>query len=89
MAVQSYINANDFTLKSCVETVTAVSNLSRRLQNRTSEVHRLNAQLSLLQHKYKDTRENINNLKKQNKELKRQATSVAQFGVPSYFAFDG
>ncbi|KAL7239964.1 hypothetical protein ACSBR2_005765 [Camellia fascicularis] len=29
MAAQSYIEANSYTLRSCVETVTAVSNLSR------------------------------------------------------------
>ncbi|KAL7263272.1 hypothetical protein ACSBR1_001444 [Camellia fascicularis] len=37
MEAQSNIDANHYTLKSCVETVTAVSNLSRQLQNRTSE----------------------------------------------------
>ncbi|CAL5336205.1 unnamed protein product [Camellia sinensis] len=86
---QSDIEANYYTLKSCMEIVTVVSDLSHRLQNRTSEVHRLNAQLSLLQRMYKDARAEISALKAKNKELKRQATSMAQFGVPSYSAFDG
>ncbi|KAL7249907.1 hypothetical protein ACSBR1_011983 [Camellia fascicularis] len=72
-----------------METVAAVSNLSHRLQNRTSEVHQLNAQLSLLQRIYKDARAEISALKAENKELKRQATSMVRFGVPSYSAFDG
>ena len=89
MAAQSDIEANSYTLRSCVETVTAVSNLSRRLQNRTCEVHQLHAQLSLLQRMYKDARVETSALKKQNKELKRQATSVARFGVSSHNQFDG
>ncbi|KAL7161707.1 hypothetical protein ACSBR2_042225 [Camellia fascicularis] len=39
MAAHSNIDANHFTLKSCVEMVATVSNLSHWLQNRTSEVH--------------------------------------------------
>ncbi|KAL7249908.1 hypothetical protein ACSBR1_011984 [Camellia fascicularis] len=89
MAAQSDIEANHYTVKSCMEIVTAVSNLSHRLQNRTSEVHRLNTQLSLLQRMYKDARAEISALKAKNKELKRQATSMARFGVSSYSAFDG
>ena len=69
MVAQSDIEANSYTLRSCAETVTAVSNLSRRLQNRTCEVHQLNAQLSLLQRMYKDSRVDISALKKLNKEL--------------------
>ncbi|THG08424.1 hypothetical protein TEA_015082 [Camellia sinensis var. sinensis] len=38
MAAQSDIEANHFTLRSCTETVAAVTNLSLRLQARTSEV---------------------------------------------------
>ncbi|KAF5933737.1 hypothetical protein HYC85_029908 [Camellia sinensis] len=89
MVAQSDIETNSYTLRSCVETVTVVSNLSRRLQNRTCKVHQLNAQLSLLQRMYKDARVKISALKKQNKELKRQATSVARFGVSSHNQFDG
>ncbi|KAL7184220.1 hypothetical protein ACSBR2_026383 [Camellia fascicularis] len=37
LATQSNVDANHFTVKSCVETVTTVSNLSHRLQNKTSE----------------------------------------------------
>ncbi|KAL7168230.1 hypothetical protein ACSBR2_038628 [Camellia fascicularis] len=70
MASQSDIDANNFTLKSYVEMVTAIYNLSYQLQNETSEVHRLNAQLSLLQSMYKDARAEISALKKHNKELK-------------------
>ncbi|CAL5371962.1 unnamed protein product [Camellia sinensis] len=81
MAAQSDIEANSYTLRSCVETVTAVSNLSRRLQNRTCEVHRLNAQLSLLQHMYKDSRGEVSGLKKQIKELKRQVTVTTRHGT--------
>ncbi|CAL5334188.1 unnamed protein product [Camellia sinensis] len=88
MAAQSDIEANSYTLRSCVETVTAVSNLSRRLQNRTCEVHQLHAQLSLLQRMYKDARVEISALKKQNKELKRLTTSVTRFGVSSHNQFD-
>lgn len=43
MAAQSDVEANHFTLRSCMETVTAVTKLSHRLQNRTGEVHQLNA----------------------------------------------
>ncbi|GMP77444.1 hypothetical protein CsSME_00033718 [Camellia sinensis var. sinensis] len=50
MAAQSDIEANHFTLRS----VAAVTNLSLRLQARTSEVQQLNAQLALLQRMYKD-----------------------------------
>ncbi|KAF5934239.1 hypothetical protein HYC85_030410 [Camellia sinensis] len=39
MAVQTDIEANQYTLKSCVETMTAVTNLSHRLQSRTNEVY--------------------------------------------------
>ncbi|KAL7246467.1 hypothetical protein ACSBR2_001544 [Camellia fascicularis] len=84
MAMQSDIDANHFTLKSCAETVAAVSNLPHQLQNRTSEVHQLNTQLFLLQRMYKDGRVEISALKKQNKELKSHVTSAAQFGVLSY-----
>ncbi|KAL7254796.1 hypothetical protein ACSBR1_009027 [Camellia fascicularis] len=54
MVVQSDIDANHYTLRSYVETVTVVSNLSHRLQNMTSDVQRLNTQLSLLQRMFKD-----------------------------------
>ncbi|KAL7188440.1 hypothetical protein ACSBR1_038318 [Camellia fascicularis] len=89
MAAQSDIEANHFTLRSCTETVATVTNLSLRLQARMSEVHQVNAQLTLLQHMYKDAQAEICALKDENKELKRQATSMARFGAPSYFAFDG
>ena len=101
MAAQTDIEANHYTLKSCMETVAAVTNLSHRLQNKSREVHRGNAQLTLLQHMYRDARAEICALKaenkelkrkatsKENKELKRQATCMAQFTAPSYFAFDG
>ncbi|GMP59738.1 hypothetical protein CsSME_00022894 [Camellia sinensis var. sinensis] len=59
MAVQTDIEANQYTLKSCVETMTAVTNLSHRLQSRTNEVQQLNAQLALLQRMYKDARAEI------------------------------
>lgn len=64
MAAQSDIEANLYTLRSCVETVIVVSNLSRWLQNRMCEVHQLNAQLSLLQRMYKDAQVEISALKK-------------------------
>ena len=101
MAAQTDIDANHLTLKSCMETVAAVTNLSHRLQNRTSELHRVNAQLNLLQQMYKDARAEICMLKAEKKELKRkttsmeskevkrQATCIDQFGVPAYFSFDG
>ncbi|KAF5934660.1 hypothetical protein HYC85_030831 [Camellia sinensis] len=59
MAAQSDIEANQYTLKSCVETMTAVTNLSHRLQSRTNEVQQVNAQLALLQRMYKDARAEI------------------------------
>ncbi|THG20776.1 hypothetical protein TEA_003850 [Camellia sinensis var. sinensis] len=59
MAVQTDIEANQYTLKSCVETMTAVTNLSHRLQSRTNEVQQLNSQLALLQRMYKDARAEI------------------------------
>ena len=101
MAAQTDIDANHFTLKSCMETVAAVTNLSHRLQNRTSELHRVNAQLNLLQQMYRDARAEVCALKAENKELKRKSTSMEsrevkqqticldQFGVPAYFSFDG
>ncbi|KAF5933028.1 hypothetical protein HYC85_029199 [Camellia sinensis] len=83
MTAQSDIQANHFTLMSCMETVTAVTKLTHRLQNRTSELHQVNAQLSLLQRMYKDARAEIGTLKAENKELKRKTTSMAQFGAMS------
>ncbi|GMP91884.1 hypothetical protein CsSME_00042360 [Camellia sinensis var. sinensis] len=88
MAAQSDIEANHYTLKSCVETMTAVTNLSHRLQNRTSEVQQLNAQLALLQRMYKDAQAEICLLKVENKELKRKATVMFRFGGPPYAAFE-
>ena len=84
MAVQTDIEANQYTLKSCVETMTAVTNLSHRLQSRTNEVQQLNAQLALLQRMYKDARAEISELKAENKELKRRAAVMFRFGGPPY-----
>ncbi|CAL5328599.1 unnamed protein product [Camellia sinensis] len=84
MAVQTDIEANQYTLKSCVETMTAVTNLSHRLQSRTNEVQHLNGQLALLQRMYKDARAEISVLKAENKELKRKATVMFRFGGPPY-----
>ncbi|GMP73936.1 hypothetical protein CsSME_00031516 [Camellia sinensis var. sinensis] len=86
MAVQTDIEANQYILKSCVETMTAVTNLSHRLQSRTNEVQQLNAQLALLQRMYKDARAEISVLKAENKELKRKATVMFRFGGPPYAA---
>ena len=88
MAAQSDIEANHFTLTSYMETVTAVTKLAHRLQNRTSELHQVNAQLSLLQRMYKDARAEIGTLKAENKELKRNTTSMARFGATSFLVFD-
>ncbi|KAF5933380.1 hypothetical protein HYC85_029551 [Camellia sinensis] len=79
MTVQTDIEANQYTLKSCVETMTAVTNLSHRLQSRTNEVQQLNAQLALLQRIV---------LKAENKELKRKATVMFRFGGPPYAAVE-
>ncbi|THG02814.1 hypothetical protein TEA_017044 [Camellia sinensis var. sinensis] len=86
MAVQTDIEANQYTLKSCVETMTAVTNLSHRLQSRTNEVQQLNSQLALLQRMYKDARAEISVLKAENKELKRKATVMFRFGGVSGFS---
>ncbi|CAL5351617.1 unnamed protein product [Camellia sinensis] len=88
MAMQTDIEANQYTLKSCVETMTAVTNLSNRLQSRTNEVQHLNAQLALLQRMYKDARAEISVLKAENKELKRKATVMFRFGGPPYAAVE-
>ncbi|CAL5399758.1 unnamed protein product [Camellia sinensis] len=88
MAAQSDIEANYFTLTSCMETVTAVTKLAHQLQNRTSELHQVNAQLSLLQRMYKDARAEICARKAENKELKWKITSMARFGATSFLAFD-
>ncbi|KAL7181271.1 hypothetical protein ACSBR1_040194 [Camellia fascicularis] len=88
MVAQSDIEVNSYTLKSCVETMTTVSNLSLRLHSRTNEVHQLNAQLYLFQGMYQDARKEISQLKKQNIELKRQATSIARFGAHWCSLFD-
>ena len=88
MAAQSEIEANHFTLTSCMETVTAVTKLAHRLQNKTSELHQVNTQLFLLQRMYKDARAEISALKAENKELKWKTTSMAQFGATSLLAFD-
>ncbi|KAL7243028.1 hypothetical protein ACSBR1_015439 [Camellia fascicularis] len=82
MATKSDIEANSYTLKSCVKTMAAVTNLFRRLQNRTFEVYQLSAQLSLLQRMYKDVRGEISSLKKENKKLKRKATSKVDSECP-------
>ncbi|KAF5932123.1 hypothetical protein HYC85_028294 [Camellia sinensis] len=88
MAVQTDIEANQYTLKSCVETMTAVTNLSNRLQSRANEVQQLNSQLALLQRMYKDARAEISVLKAENKELKRKATVMFRFGGPPYAAVE-
>ncbi|KAI8012516.1 hypothetical protein LOK49_LG06G02520 [Camellia lanceoleosa] len=38
---------------------------------------------------YRDARAEICALKAENKELKRQTTSMARFGAPTYLTFDG
>ncbi|THF97825.1 hypothetical protein TEA_010643 [Camellia sinensis var. sinensis] len=88
MALQSDVEANQYTLKSCVETMTAVTNLSNRLQSRTNEVQQLNSQLALLQRMYKDARAEISVLRAENKELKRKATVMFRFGGPPYAAVE-
>ena len=52
MAAQSDIEANHFILTSCIAAVTAVSKLAHRVQNKTSELYQVNAQLALLQRMY-------------------------------------
>ncbi|KAF5932662.1 hypothetical protein HYC85_028833 [Camellia sinensis] len=88
MAVQTDVEANQYTLKACVESMTAVTNLSHRLQSRTNEVHQLNSQLALLQRMYKDARAEISVLRAENKELKRKATVMFRFGGPPYAAVE-
>lgn len=88
MAAQSDIEDNHYTLKSYVETMTAVTNLSHQLHNRTSKVQQLNTQFALLQLMYKDTRAEICALKAENKKLKRKATVMFRFGGPPYTAFE-
>ncbi|CAL5360829.1 unnamed protein product [Camellia sinensis] len=82
------LTLSKYTLKSCVETMTAVTNLSNRLQSRTNEVQHLNSQLALLQRMYKDARAEISVLKAENKELKRKATVMFRFGGPPYAAVE-
>ena len=88
MAAQSDIEANYYTLRSCVETMTAVNNLSHRLQSRTNEVQQVKAQLALLQRMYTDARAEICVLKAENKELKRKATVMLRFGGPPHVAWE-
>ncbi|KAF5932370.1 hypothetical protein HYC85_028541 [Camellia sinensis] len=88
MAVQTDVEANQYTLKACVESMTAVTNLSHRLQSRTNEVQQLNSQLALLQRMYKDARAEISVLRAENKELKRKATVMFRFGGPPYAAVE-
>ncbi|CAL5440286.1 unnamed protein product [Camellia sinensis] len=88
MAVQTDVEANQYTLKACVESMTAVTNLSNRLQSRTNEVQHLNSQLALLQRMYKDARAEISVLRTENKELKRKATVMFRFGGPPYAAVE-
>ncbi|KAF5955209.1 hypothetical protein HYC85_008065 [Camellia sinensis] len=88
MAVQSDVEANQYTLKACVESMTAVTNLSNRLQSRANEVQQLNSQLALLQRMYKDARAEISVLRAENKELKRKATVMFRFGGPPYAAVE-
>ncbi|KAL7163135.1 hypothetical protein ACSBR2_039268 [Camellia fascicularis] len=71
MAVQSDIDANHYTQKSCVEAIITDSNLSYQLQSRTNEVHQLKAQLSLFHSMFQDARKEITQLKKRNTKLKR------------------
>ncbi|CAL5443833.1 unnamed protein product [Camellia sinensis] len=75
-------------MKACVESMTAVTNLSNRLQSRTNEVQHLNSQLALLQRMYKDARAEISVLRAENKELKRKATVMFRFGGPPYAAVE-
>ncbi|CAL5352884.1 unnamed protein product [Camellia sinensis] len=88
MAVLSDVEANQYTLKACVESMTAVTNLSNRLQSRANEVQQLNSQLALLQRMYKDARAEISVLRAENKELKRKATVMFRFGGPPYAAVE-
>ena len=88
MAVLTDVEANQYTLKACVESMTAVTNLSHRLQSRTNEVQQLNSQLALLQRMYKDARAEISVLRAENKELKRKATVMFRFGGPPYAAVE-
>ncbi|CAL5372839.1 unnamed protein product [Camellia sinensis] len=88
MAVQTDVEANQYTLKACVESMTAVTNLSHRLQSRTNEVQHVNSQLALLQRMYKDARAEISVLRAENKELKRKATLMFRFGGPPYAAVE-
>ncbi|THG10961.1 hypothetical protein TEA_003769 [Camellia sinensis var. sinensis] len=75
-------------LWACVESMTAVTNLSNRLQSRTNEVQHLNSQLALLQRMYKDARAEISVLRAENKELKRKATVMFRLGGPPYAAVE-
>ncbi|CAL5399698.1 unnamed protein product [Camellia sinensis] len=88
MAGLSDVEANQYTLKACVESMTAVTNLSNRLQSRSNEVQHLNSQLALLQRMYKDARAEISVLRAENKELKRKATVMFRFGGPPYAAVE-
>ncbi|KAF5954853.1 hypothetical protein HYC85_007709 [Camellia sinensis] len=63
MATQSDIDSNSYTLKSYMETVTAISNLFRTFANRVNKVYRLNVQLSLYQRMYQDAQKEIGQLK--------------------------
>ncbi|KAL7229011.1 hypothetical protein ACSBR2_007663 [Camellia fascicularis] len=85
MATKSNIDTNSHTLNSCIEVVTAVSILSHRLQSRTNEVQWLSAKLSLYQRMYQDTRIEIDQLKRQTKELKQEQEpwlGQCSYGVP-------
>lgn len=56
LVAKSDINTNAHTLKTRVEIVTAVTNLSCQLQSKTNEVHQLRARLSYFQRMYQETR---------------------------------
>ncbi|KAL7244136.1 hypothetical protein ACSBR1_016382 [Camellia fascicularis] len=88
-AAQYDTEVNSHTLKSCVDTETVVSNMSRWLQSRVNKVQQLTAQLTLSQRMYQDAQREISQLKRQNKELKCRATIMERALMPGYTPFDG
>ncbi|KAL7219637.1 hypothetical protein ACSBR2_012654 [Camellia fascicularis] len=55
LVAKSDIDTNAHTLKTRVEIMTVLSNLSCQLQSRTNEVHQLRARLSYFQRMYQET----------------------------------
>ncbi|CAL5406949.1 unnamed protein product [Camellia sinensis] len=87
LTAQFDMDANSHTLYLCVDAMTLVSNVSRRLQSRTNEVQADHSTCHFSAYVSRCLKEN-SQLKKKNTELKRRTTITANYLAPWYSSFD-